>query len=188
MQACVLVGKKGRVVAFEPNPHAATLLRRNVHLNRFDDIVDIQSVAIGEQAGQIDFFVDGANPMARAGVPNPLVPKAGAITVLVITLDEFLVQCQRQPRCVIMDIEGWEIGALKGAHRFLTSVSREIVLIVEIHPSAWPWSAHNRSELEAVLEKYDLEPVPLSGQRDPLAEHGHVWLRFRTGTTGQKFA
>ena len=180
LQSCALVGRQGKVVAFEPNPHAVTLLRRNVHLNRFDEMVEVQSVAVGEHAGQIDFYVDGANPMARAEAPNPLLPNARAITVPVVTLDEFASQKQRRPKCIIMDIEGWEIGALKGARTLLEGVAGGVILIAELHPGAWSWSGYSRDDMEALIEKFCLEPVALSGQRDPLSEHGQVWLRYRS--------
>ena len=49
--------------------------------------------------------------------------------------------------------------------------------IIELHPDAWPWSGHTRGDLERLLDSAGLVAQPLSGQRDPLGEHGQVVLR-----------
>ena len=46
--------------------------------------------------------------------------------------------------------------------------------IVELHPDAWQWSGHTRGDLERLLDSAGLVARPLSGQRDPLGEHGQV--------------
>ena len=74
-----------------------------------------------------------------------------------------------------MDIEGWEIAALEGARSHLGRAR----FIVELHPDAWQWSGHTRADLEGVLDSGGLEARPLSGQRDPLGEHGQVVLEGR---------
>ena len=74
-----------------------------------------------------------------------------------------------------MDIEGWEIAALRAARHLL----RRSRFVVELHPRAWPWSGESRAGLEAVLNEFELEAVPLAGQADPLAEHGQVVLSGR---------
>jgi hypothetical protein len=51
--------------------------------------------------------------------------------------------------------------------------------IVELHPNAWAWSGHTRDQLEAMMLALHLEAIPLSGQTDPLAQLGQVWLRRR---------
>ena len=80
------------------------------------------------------------------------------------------------PDLVVMDIEGWEIAALEGARSHLGRTR----FIVELHPDAWQWSGHTRADLEGLLDSGGLEARPLSGQRDPLGEHGQVVLQARS--------
>ena len=163
-------------MAFEPNPHAASLLRRNVALNRYTDRVTIAQIAIGEHRGTSDFFLAGADGRGRPERPNPELPRTTRIEVPVLTLDEFLAHHNGVPRCVVMDIEGWEIGALLGAERLL-QLEPQPVLIVELHPNAWSWSGHSRHQLEQLLARHNLKAVPLSNQSDVLTEYGQAWFK-----------
>ena len=167
------VGPAGTVVAFEPNPNAAALLRRHVDMNGYSDRVTIVEAAVGETEGEIDFFVAGSDPMGRAQQANPLLSSTTRISVPVITLDSYLKSQSGRPDCIVMDIEGWEIGALRGGRAILGAEPFPIV-IVELHYNAWEWSGHSRQELETLLREYDLAVKPLSGQTDPLGEYGQV--------------
>jgi FkbM family methyltransferase len=166
LQLGELVGPSGHVVAFEPAPAAADLLWRNVVLNGFTDRVTLIRAAVGEEQGETQFFVDGASPMGRAGQANPLLERTAAVRVPAVTLDQ-----------VALDIEGFEVGALRAATSILTGKgSVRPWLIVELHPDAWSWSGHNRDQLQQVIEAAHLRVVPLSGQRDPLGEYGQVLI------------
>ncbi len=52
-------------------------------------------------------------------------------------------------------------------------------MVVEMHPNAWSVAGTDRATLEGLLEACRLRVVPLTGQRDPLAEYGHVGLEPR---------
>ena len=174
LQMADRVGPTGRVFAFEPNPHALELLRRNVELNGFGDRVTIIPAAVGESAGETDFHVAGFDGMARGGMPNPLLRVTQRIRVPVVTMDDFLAR-HGKPDCVLMDIEGWEVGALLGGQSLLQP--KMPALIVELHsPAAWKWSGHSEEALRALLERHRLRVTPLSGQADPLRDHGQVLI------------
>jgi FkbM family methyltransferase len=176
LQMCSLIGPSGRVFAFEPNPRAAALLRRNVTFNGFSDRVSIIPTAVGERSGTTDFHFAGSDPMARAERPNPLLRRTRCIRVPLLTLDQFLVERGCSPRCIVIDIEGWEIGALVGAHEVLRLRPLPL-LIVELHPDAWSWSGHSREQLEQLMASHGLEALALSGQADVLGEHGQALIR-----------
>jgi FkbM family methyltransferase len=175
LQMARIVGPTGRVLAFEPNPEAASLLATNIQLNRYSDRVSIIEIAIGQYLGTTDFYVAGANPMGRAQQPNPLLRRTRRITVPMKTIDSVLEETQRLPDCVLVDIEGWEIAALLGAPGLLATEPFPM-LIIELHPSAWAWSGHSRHDLEALLKRYSLQIAPLSGQHDPLSQYGQVMI------------
>jgi FkbM family methyltransferase len=172
LQLAHWVGPQGRVVAFEPNPAAASMLARNVKLNGLEDRIEIARVAVGRAPGTVEFFVSGTDGMGRAGVPNPLLTGAKPVTVAVTSLDQEAVRRGRMPALVMMDIEGWEIPALQGAETLIAHTT----FVVELHPSAWQWSGHDRHQLEAFLNAHRMEAVPLSGQQDALGELGQVVL------------
>lgn len=175
LQLASLVGSTGKVLAFEPNPHAARLLRRNIGLSGFGDRAQVIESAVGPKSGEIDFFVDGASPMGRAEMPNPSLSQTHRIRVPVATLDGLVVEKACRPDCIVMDIEGWEVGALMGATDLLSSDPLPL-LIVELHPQAWPWSGSSKAELQAILQKHRLTVVALSGQRDVFEDMGQVLI------------
>jgi len=176
LQLCRLVGPSGKVLAFEPNPNAALLLARNVALNGYTERVEIIRSAVGEHSGAADFYVAGSDPMCRADTPNPRLPRTRRINVGVTTLDQQLAFHATHPKCVLIDIEGWEIGALQAA-RLLLQLNPLPLIIVEFHPDAWAWSGHSAAQLETLLCSHGLQLRPLSGQCDVFAEHGQVLLR-----------
>ena len=177
LQLAQWAGPTGRVLAFEPNPHAVKILKRNLRLNRFDRQVELVPFAIGDVTRDITFHVHGADGMARAETPNPLLPITEAIHAHVTTLDSFSEIRQLIPDWVVMDIEGWEVAALRGARRLLKGKSKRIEVVVEFHPSAWSWSGESKARMEGLLSELGRTAVPLRNQSDPLAEHGQVYLQ-----------
>ena len=178
LQLSRLVGPAGRVVAFEPNPTAAMLLARNVALNGYANRVEIIEAAIGQHSGTADFFITGTDPMCRAEAPNPRLSQTQRISVDVTTLDDQLALRTTRPKCILIDIEGWEIGALLAAEAVLR-LSPFPLVIVELHPDAWAWSGHSAEQLEMLLHRQELQLTALSGQNDVFAEHGHALLARR---------
>jgi len=172
-------GPRGRVLAFEPNPYATCLLKRNLRLNGLDSQVEIVGVAIGDTVGDVTLHVSGANGMARVMRANPLLPKTEAVRVPVTTLDRFWDSRQVKPDWIVMDIEGWEVAALRGGRELLSAT--EVGVVLELHPDAWSWCGDSRADLERILLELRRRPIALSGQNDPLAEYGQVYLESRTG-------
>jgi FkbM family methyltransferase len=169
-------GPTGKVVAFEPNPYAVTLLKRNLRLNGLDSQVDVVGVAIGNSVGEVTLYVCGSNPMARASKPNPLLLETEAVRVPLTTLDRFSESHRSMPDWIVLDIEGWEVAALRGGRGLLGATGRQVGVVLELHPNAWCWSCDSRADLEGILLELRRTPIALSGQKDPLDEHGHVYL------------
>jgi FkbM family methyltransferase len=170
---------QGRVFAFEPGPAAATILRRHVRMNGLEERVEVVEAAVGSTEGHATLFTDGADVMGRLEAPNPLIrDSARPVTVSVVSLDAFCGARGIRPDWVVMDIEGFEVAALRGGGRLLGDPAVEFV--VEMHPSIWSFSdGASRAELEEILRRASRVAVPLSGQSDPLAEHGMVHLAVR---------
>jgi FkbM family methyltransferase len=105
-----LAGDKGRLLAFEPDPEAATTLRENVAINRCTN-VEVREVAISDRVGR-----------AQLHIPKPehgylMAPTKGSSDprVETTTLDQYLADVDWPSIDLIkMDIEGGEIAALKG--------------------------------------------------------------------------
>jgi FkbM family methyltransferase len=167
----------GRVIAFEPNPDAREILLKHIRFNGLQQRVDIVASAIAAKEGQATLFKAGAEGMSRLGEPNQAIAgRVSPVTVPVTTLDAFSEKSALEPDWLLIDIEGFEIAALKGATRLIKRRKDELGVIVEMHPNAWDVAGTDRGDAESLLSQMRLRCIPLTGQRDGLAEHGLVLL------------
>ena len=94
-----------------------------------------------------------------------------------ISLDDFCdARPELTPDCILIDIEGFEIAALRGARRLIAKRCGTLGLIVEMHPDLWDGAATPRADVDALFAELRLRPIALTGQRDPLTERGVVHL------------
>jgi FkbM family methyltransferase len=121
------VGDEGRVYAFEPSPALVSRVRENAELNGFKNI-EIVDQAVSGESGWFDFNIED-----ELGVQNSLsVSEASkkVVRVRTITIDGF-AEDHRPPDLILLDIEGAELGALKGA---MNTIRQYLpVLMVEVH-------------------------------------------------------
>ncbi len=128
MAHAVLPG--GQVVAIEPTPRLAALLRQTVVLNNMQALVTVEACAVGREDGT-------ATLSTHTGTMNsslvPLEDGTGAIQVPVRRLDSLIVPGTRVAVAKI-DVEGVELDALAGMSRVIAD-SPDIALVVEFGPS-----------------------------------------------------
>lgn len=145
-------GPTGRVVAFEPNPAALTVLVRHVQMNGLTSRVTIIPAAIGAVSGNAVLYAAGADGMSRLGAPNKAIAdRVAKIEVPITTIDEYHRTSNLTPDWLFMDIEGFEIAALKGARQLLKSLRKKLGIIVEMHPDLWESAETNREDAESLL-------------------------------------
>lgn len=170
-------GPTGRVIAFEPNPRAREVLQKHIELNGLSERVEVVPVAVGEAFGSATLFAAEAEGMSRLGAPNELIAdRVEEISVAVVALDKFCEARSLQPDWLLMDIEGFEIAALTGARGLIERRKGRMGIIVEMHPNLWDSANTTRASAEALLGDLGLRAIPLTGQTDPLGQHGVVHL------------
>jgi FkbM family methyltransferase len=104
------VGKKGRVLAFEPEPENVKALTSN--LKRFTQ-ASVYSLAMTDYVGTADFYLNRVSGTGNSLVPHPLGTRE--ITVPCSTLDQFLEEHPDvHPDWVKIDVEGGEFHVLRG--------------------------------------------------------------------------
>jgi FkbM family methyltransferase len=121
------VGTSGRVIAVEPLPSNLQLLRANVSLNELDN-VRIFPVALGEREDHVQLHV-AADP-AFSSLETPKTgPTAKTLRIPMSRLDNLWRECGR-PFVILVkvDVEGAELGALKGSEDLLESCRPLIML------------------------------------------------------------
>jgi FkbM family methyltransferase len=169
----------GKVVAFEPNSAARAVLEKHIRLNELQSRVQVVASAVGAAEGTDVLHRAGADGMSRLRLPNRLIAEQTTSDLVpVTTLDVFCAKTGIKPDFVLIDIEGFEFSALRGAEDVLHRGRGQLELIVEMHPDLWDSADTTRSDAEAWLREIRLNAVPLTGQTDPLGEHGIVRLAY----------
>lgn len=173
------VGPRGRVVAFEPNPEARSVLQRHVRMNDFEDRVDVIPCALGDFAGLVSFASCAADGMSSVGPANPLLvgrSELRQISVPMTTLDEFCRSRSVEPDWLFLDVEGHEVAALRGGRQLIASRGPKLKIAVEMHPASWQSAGTSCDELVALLAELKRAAVTSDGRATGLNEHRTVFL------------
>ena len=167
----------GHVHAFEPNPATRAILEDHVRRNGARDRITVEPRAVGGAPGSATLSAASAEGYSRLGEPNPEGHQPHRpIQVEVTTVDAFCAERRVKPDWIVMDIEGFEVAALRGAKETIRTRAGRLGLVVEMHPHLWGLSGSSRPELEALLDELGLEARGIAGQQDPLGEPGVVAL------------
>jgi FkbM family methyltransferase len=158
----------GRVYAFEPSPAAYEGLRRHVELNGLADVVRPVRAAVADAEGTA--ALAGADQQGTSRLAHP--EEEGTQMVETMTIDGF---CEREgivPTLIKIDVEGWELEALRGARRTIARAGDGLALFVEMHPTVWRERGLAADAVRAELDAQGLRAVPLRPVDDPWALEG----------------
>ena len=147
IEAAKAVGAKGRVVAIEASPGHIKTLKKNVALNGFQN-VNIVSSAVGEAEGVATLTLpDGAN---RGMFTLGTVAGSISTTVNIRRIDDILKEHGIETvNFIKMDIEGSELGALKGAIETLKRCHPAI--LIELNEAALRGCGTSSNEVKSLL-------------------------------------
>jgi FkbM family methyltransferase len=148
-----------RILAIEPDPHAAATFRRNMELNGFE--YELIEAAVADREGQAQFSIG-------KGVLNHILTDGDSGRhIRTITLDALLEEAFVSG--LKLDVEGAELLALKGAQRALAE-HRIAYLQLEWNPQSSVNFSAARDEIHALLSGfgYELCRPDESGQLHPL--------------------
>jgi FkbM family methyltransferase len=146
------VGRRGRVIAFEPSPRECRRLAKHVRVNRCGN-VEVEACAVGDRQGEaelfmVDGFRDWGNSLRPPAVPEP----TRQVRVPVRRLDDVLAERGiERVDFIKLDAEGGELGALEGAKRLLQTAPRPAILaeVEDIRTRPWGYPAREIMQLLA---------------------------------------
>ena len=148
----------GRVVAFEPSPLPFQCLSENIVLNRLSDTVHPSKLALGNEIGTREFFIND-DPLdtqhSLTGAPGDRIK---TLTVETTTLDAFCREHQITPDVIKIDVEGFEPFVLEGA-RTTIARAKNITVFVELHRPVWPSIGYNDKKFASLLLDLGLEAI-----------------------------
>jgi FkbM family methyltransferase len=148
------VGKKGRVIAFEPSARERRRLERHVRLNLCRNVT-IEPLALGERESRARFFLAGGGEDWCNSLRQLKLDAGGQeVEVQVMALDEYVASHNiERVDFLKIDVEGGELEALRGAIRLLSGANRPVVLaeVSDVHTAAWGYRAEEILQLLAGL-------------------------------------
>jgi FkbM family methyltransferase len=154
--ASKIVGPSGHVVSFEPSPQVLTLLRRNADGQNVKVLpygignADTLKSFAAQGTSSSSSFVKDVTAINRDFQPDQAIEQ---VTVTMYKLDTVLDSgLSPNPTLVKIDIEGFELEALKGADHILSSARPK--LLIEIHPPQLAMSGGSEDEIFELLRDH----------------------------------
>ncbi|HEU4882941.1 MAG TPA: FkbM family methyltransferase [Longimicrobium sp.] len=158
----------GRVYAFEPSPRAFDGLRRHVEINGLAEVVRPVRAAVSDVEGTA--ALAGADQQGTSRLAHP--DDGNTMTVETMTIDGFCAREGITPTLIKIDVEGWELEALRGARDTIARGGGGLALFVEMHPTVWRERGLSADDVRAELDHQGLRAVPLRDVADPWALEG----------------
>jgi FkbM family methyltransferase len=144
--------KAAKIVSFEANPVAASLLRQSVSENRLGARIDLQFLctAIGALPGKVRVGSRHENNLGATQMKpvsdSDSSPDSGMNLVACEPIDALMRHEVRPISFMKIDVEGMELDVLKGAaeviNRHRPSIAVEVALSND--PAFWAWVLKNR--------------------------------------------
>jgi FkbM family methyltransferase len=170
------VGATGKIYAFEPAPDSYAALEDHLKLNGLSERVVVLPIAISDTTGTSPFYVDGASGRNTLADSHDGIPTATAIQVDLTTVDAFCDGRKIVPHVLKIDVEGYELHALRGASNTLTR--HKPLVLVEFHPMNWPAIGVTADDFRVFVKEVGYRIVPIDPERDPLTDYSHALLEY----------
>jgi FkbM family methyltransferase len=165
-----LVGSNGHVYSFEPDPRARSFLTKSVCGNGMDWI-DVSPLALATGRGSVKFFLAKGLGSSSA-IKGVQQLDAEEITIQTVSLDELVDQGQvlGHIRLVKIDIEGYELDAIRGMTKVLRK--HRPIMVVEVNEEMLSARGESPASLLALLTSLDYRlEVLLQPRRGRYKEH-----------------
>ena len=145
-----LVGGNGKVYSFEPEPSNFALLKKNIEVNGYKNIIPIQK-AVSESNRKIKFYLEKENFGAHK-IHNSN-KKMNSIEVDSVKLDSFFKNKKQKINFIKMDIEGAEGKAIQGMQN-LIKTNKNLKIILEFTPVSLRECGVGPEELFKMLKEF----------------------------------
>jgi len=130
--AAGLVGERGTVLSFEPEPNNCKWIKKSIGLNGYQNI-QLFEMALGDTNQSAQLYL-GEKSGWHSLLSSVHRHNIGMLSVIEKTLDSLLDDIGYSSINMIkIDVEGFELEVLKGSQRTLSN-NRDIILLIDIHP------------------------------------------------------
>jgi len=139
--AASIVGKEGKVYAFEPEPRNFGYLSKNIALNRYGNVTVAQR-AVSDKPGTIKLFMcpydTGHHTIQQFGGIRSYNPELSGtkeefVEIQAVRLDDLFKDKLTPINVIKLDVEGAEILTLSGMENIIRA-NNDLVMFVEFFP------------------------------------------------------
>jgi FkbM family methyltransferase len=161
------VGSNGKVFAFEPEPSRYTLLKENIKLNDYQNVVPVQ-MAVSNKMETTQLYLD---PMYNKGDHRLYDSFDGRNSVRVesTTLDDFFKDKDCPIHIIKMDIQGAEMAALQGMANTIKR-NPDLTIITEFWPDGMKKFGFSPTEFLSTLIGHGFRLHILNDQTESIEE------------------
>lgn len=178
-----LVEEKGQVVAFEPHPNTARLLRRSVMVNGFQNrTAVIEAAAVAKDGETLNLYKHPGEPKNARLVSGAEAKGNDVAEVKGVTLDTALSAYERIDFMKI-DVEGAEEATVLGALGIIRRDRPDILLEFNVHRCADPVGLLDQlEEIYGTLRHIDYSSQLVTSDRAQLLDKSNRedWSLFLT--------
>lgn len=151
LNAAQVVGSRGQVYAFEPNPDFANWASENCRLNHLTN-VKIEKIALADKTSRLEFYIGDNFGSLVKRVARLGSQKIKRINVPVTTIDAYVKsQNIKKISLIKIDAEGKDFEVLRGAIKTLRQYHP--YLIVEVFGLSWDTDVSRDKKILAYLAK-----------------------------------
>ncbi|HSA05964.1 MAG TPA: FkbM family methyltransferase [Candidatus Gastranaerophilales bacterium] len=123
-----------KIYAFEPNQENHDVLKKTIKINDYENKIFPIKAGLGEKEEELELYGEvSAASVLREHVPL-LFDKINSEKIKITTIDKFVQDNNLNPGLIKMDIEGYELEAVKGALETIKKFKPLIIISVYHHP------------------------------------------------------
>jgi FkbM family methyltransferase len=123
-----LVGKTGKVHAFEPNPKLQEILEEMLDRNQISNVC-LHPIALGSKRGSLELRIPRINAGAGSLIRNRDLSDCDTVDVPVDLLSRIVAEEGiKSIRLIKIDVEGFEAEVFKGGREVLEAIRPEAIL------------------------------------------------------------
>ncbi len=156
-------GPNGKVYAFEPLAKNFLLLKKNIYINGYKNVVVVNK-AVTDKVGTGKLFLTNEDNFGDQRMYDSGESRV-SMSVKTTSLDAFFKNRDQVVNVIKMDIQGSEVLALKGAAHLLNN-SKQLKLFTEFWPKALRQAGSTATEHLNLLKKHGFSLYEIDSQNE----------------------
>lgn len=164
-----LVGDKGKVIAFEPDPINFAILEKNIAANKYSNITAIKKgIAESTKNSNRDFYFP-LNNNSGSLIEDKKYPRGSSIKIDTVSLDDFINNyLGDRVDFIKVDVDGGEHFVIQGMHSTLKKDS--LVVLMEYNTDVIKKSGYDPEQDFALLQSNGFKIYSLHDHKNEMIE------------------